>query len=947
MKRALVLTASLLALLAAIPAEVSAQPAAAPAASSVAGKPIEYTFRTLPNGLKVYAVRDTSTANVAVQVWYGVGSKDDPRGRSGFAHLFEHLMFKQTRHLANEQFDRLTEDVGGYNNASTNDDYTDYFEVVPANHLERILWAEAERMSNLVVDEAVFKSERDVVKEELRQRVLAQPYGKLFYLLFPQISFDRSPYGRPGIGSIADLDAATVDDVRAFHATYYRPDNATLFVVGNFDDAQLDRWVDKYFGPVRRPSTPLPRVTTLEPERTAPRTWTVYEPNTPLPAVLISYPWPQADSPDIPALMVADAILSNGQSSRLYRSLVYEKQLAQSAFTFTGSSQQPGAMAAVAILAGGKTIDEGEAALRAEVTRMGAEPVTAAELAEAKNELVSGALREQETADGKARALARGVVLANDPNQVNTLIGRIQAVTAADVQRVARKYWRDDRRAVIRYLPDDNKPADARSYSTAETIIDAPLSAPEGIRIVTPAPEAERVRPPEPAAPINLAVSAPAERTLPNGLRVIVSPDRDLPLVTSILTFDAGGAADPANRAGVANMTATLVTKGTRTRSAGQIAQGIEALGGDLDSGAGYDGSSLTLTVKSDQLAPAMTIFADVARNPAFAAEELARERRQGLDNLEVSMSDPADLAAFAAARAVFGNAGYGHPLAGTQSSLKAMTAADVQAYHRAYWRPDNATLILTGDITPEQGFAMAERMFGDWRGSGPLARPAPVRAASTGPRVIVIDLPDSGQAAVAVTRPGLGRSDPAYYQALVANNVLGGGYSSRLNQEIRIKRGLSYGARSNLAFRRDPGPLVVTTQTKNESALEVVELIMAELTRLGSETVPANELAARQAVVIGSFGRSLETTEDYAGLLSNLALYEVDLSEVGRYVSRVQGVTPAQIRAVYGQAFDPSQASIVVAGDAKIFLEALKAKYPNVEVIKVDQLNLDTATLR
>ncbi len=948
MKRALVLSASLFALLAAAPAPALAQAAPAAAEAARTGAPVDFRYRELPNGLKVYSVRDPSTANVSVQVWYGVGSKDDPRGRSGFAHLFEHLMFKQTRHLANEQFDRLTEDVGGYNNASTNDDYTDYFEVVPANHLRRILWAEAERMSNLVVDEGVFKSERDVVKEELRQRVLAQPYGKLFYLLFPQISFDRSPYGRPGIGSIEDLDAATIEDVRAFHATYYRPDNATLFVVGNFDQAELDRWIDDYFGKVRRPSRPMPRVTTVEPMRQSAKTWTVFEPNTPLPAVLISYPYPAANSADIPALMVADAILSKGESSRLYQSLVYEQQLAQSAFTFTGLSQQPGAMAVVAILAGGKTAEEGERSLRAEVGRLSSEPVTAAELAEAKNQLIMDALRERETADGKARALARAAFLHGDADQVNRLIGQIGEVTAEDVRRVAGRYLADERRAVIRYLPEDQKPAGVTpTYGTAPTVVDAPLAAPSDIRIVTPAPEAERQRPPEPGQPIALAVAPPAERTLANGLRVVVSPDRDLPLVTASLVVETGGAADPAGKAGVANLSADLVTKGTATRSATDIAQQIEALGGELDSGAGYDGSSLGLTVKADQLEPAMAIFADVARNPAFAAEELERQRRQALDDLEVAMSDPAALASFAAARAVYGDAPYGRPLGGTKTSLAAITPADVAAFHAAHWRPGNATLILTGDITPEAGFALAERMFGDWSGAAATAASTPAATAPSGPRVIVIDLPQSGQAAVAVTRPGMARTDPRYYEATVANNVLGGGYSSRLNQEIRIKRGLSYGARSSVAFRREAGPLVASTQTKNESAVEVVGLILAELARLGADPVAAEELAARQAVIIGGFGRSLETTEDFAGVLGGLALYEVSLDEVGRYVDRVRAVTPEQVRAVGQQVFDPSQASIVVAGDASIFLDALKAKYPNLEVIKASELNLDSASLK
>ena len=216
--------------------------------------PIHYTSRTLANGLRVYAVRDPASANVSVQVWYNVGSRDDPRGRSGFAHLFEHMMFKASRNLVPEQFDRLTEDVGGFNNASTNDDYTNYYEVVPANHLERLLWAEAERMGSLVVQPDYFASERDVVKEEYRSSVLAAPYGRMFYLYLPEISYDVLPYGRPGIGSIEDLDAATIEDVRAFHATYYRPDNAVLVVAGNFDPAQLDQWVDHYFGPIARPA---------------------------------------------------------------------------------------------------------------------------------------------------------------------------------------------------------------------------------------------------------------------------------------------------------------------------------------------------------------------------------------------------------------------------------------------------------------------------------------------------------------------------------------------------------------------------------------------------------------------------------------------------------------------------------------------------------------------
>ena len=258
-------------------------------ASAVAVKPIAFTEKTLANGLRVYAIRDTGTPNVSVQVWYDVGSKDDPKGKSGFAHMFEHLMFKSTRNLVSEQMDRLTEDVGGYNNASTNDDYTNYYEVVPANHLQRLLFAEADRMASLVVEPKSFASERDVVKEELRQSTLARPYGKLFSVYMPALAYTTHPYARGTIGSLENLEAAGIDDVRAFHATYYRPDNAVLVVSGNFDPAQLDAWITQYFGGIKRPAEAIPRVTVAEPARTSAVTRTVYEPNTPLPAVLISW----------------------------------------------------------------------------------------------------------------------------------------------------------------------------------------------------------------------------------------------------------------------------------------------------------------------------------------------------------------------------------------------------------------------------------------------------------------------------------------------------------------------------------------------------------------------------------------------------------------------------------------------------------------------------------
>jgi zinc protease len=416
---------------------------------------LKFTDRTLPNGLRVLSAPDPSSPTVAIQVWYHVGSKDDPPQRSGFAHLFEHIMFKSTKNMKSEMMDRLTEDVGGFNNAFTADDVTVYYEVVPSNYLETLIWAEADRLSGLNVDDANFKSERDVVKEEYRQSVLAPPYGRFFYLL-QEKSFIEHPYKRPTIGSIEDLDAASLHDVQEFHSTYYRPDNATLVVVGDFDPKQLDAWVDKYFGPIAKPDRPLPRVKVKEPPREKETRLTEYGSND-LPAVGLTYLTPRQADPDSDALRVADAILSSGESSRLYHSLVYTQQLAAEADSNAETREDASLFVLLAVLSEGKKPDDAEKSLLAEIKKLQDAPVSAAELDKAKNQIITDQLRQRETSNGKALALGEAAVLLGDPARVNTDLSRLQAVTAANVQRVMKKYFSDQNRLVLYYLPQAAK----------------------------------------------------------------------------------------------------------------------------------------------------------------------------------------------------------------------------------------------------------------------------------------------------------------------------------------------------------------------------------------------------------------------------------------------------------------------------------------------------------
>ena len=446
----------------------------------------------LANGLQFIWLENHETPTVAVQVWYRVGSKDDPAGRSGFAHLFEHMMFKSTKRMPNEFLDRLTEDVGGENNAFTQDDVTVYHETVPSNHLERLLWAEAERLSSLEVNDENFHTERDVVKEEFRQSVLAQPYGEFGEFTIKQ-SFAEHPYKRPTIGSIEELDASVLDEVRAFHATFYRPDNAVLVVAGDFDPAQLQRWVDQYFAPLAKPETPIPRVTVEEPARTEARTVREYDAKVPLPALAMTWLAPKIASAETPALTLLAEVLAGGESSRLYQSLIYRQQLAQSAEFSADLRADAGLLTCEIVLASGVKIENVDVAVRAEIAAVAQLGISEVELTTARNQTLASKLAERETNSGKATELGYAATLLGDPERANATLNELQAVTAAQVQEVARKWFTDANRLTIEYLPasmqpktkDNTPPGKARASHTAAKPKPAPTPAPAA----TPAPK--------------------------------------------------------------------------------------------------------------------------------------------------------------------------------------------------------------------------------------------------------------------------------------------------------------------------------------------------------------------------------------------------------------------------------------------------------------------------
>jgi zinc protease len=454
--------------------------------------------------------------------------------------------------------------------------------------------------------------------------------------------------------------------------------------------------------------------------------------------------------------------------------------------------------------------------------------------------------------------------------------------------------------------------------------------------------------PPPPSAPRAVKLPTPVEMTLENGLRVIVVESHKVPLASAQMFIRSGSEVDPPSLAGLADVTANLLTKGTATRTATQIAVAIEALGGSIGSASGWDRSTAGVEVMSNKFGEAMDILADVILQPAFKDDELERLRAQTLDELRVTFSQPGPLARFTAARVVFGDSPYGHPAGGTPQSIALIKRDDVVKLHSTYYRPDNALLVVGGDVKAEDVFAAAKKLFGKW--TKPMTTlpttPASPRAATATGRVVVVDKPDSGQAAVYIERLGIKRDDPGFYPGIVTNAVLSG-YSGRLNQEIRIKRGLSYGAGSGLDARRDIGPFVATAQTKNTSGAEVASLLLAEVTKLGTEPVSEQELVPRKASLAGDFSRSLETSNGLAGQVAGLALFGLPLSQLDSHISKITAVSPAEVRKFAETHLSSPGMSVVVVGDAKAFIDDLRKRFPNVEVIAIDELDLNSAKLK
>jgi zinc protease len=877
--------------------------AQAPAASDA--PKIQFEKFTLPNGLQVILHVDRKLPIVHVNEWFHVGSKNEKPGRTGFAHLFEHMMFEGSKD-ADGGYWGYAEKAGanvreGGVNGTTNSDRTNYFITVPSGNLEHALWLEADRIATLtdVTDQKKLDNQRDVVKNERRQSLENQPYGRAFVLLFDSVFPAGHPYHWPVIGSQEDLTAAKLDDVKDFFRQYYAPNNLSMVIAGDFDPVEAKRLVEKYFGDIP-PGPPLDRPSVWVPTLSGERTVEVND-RVALERVYFAWPSPGYFTADDAALDIAARILSDGLSSRLNRALVYDQQLATAVAAFNATSEIASMFVVQATARPGVPLAKLEPILTSEIARLAKEGPTAVELTRAKtkqeSEFISG-LERIGGFGGKADVLNLYNTFLGDPGNVDADINRYRALTPGDIQRAVSKWIDTPNRAVLRFHPDASKrPANAMTLDRSKM---PPLG--EDRPFVAPAVQSAK---------------------LANGLQVFVVERHDLPKVNVRIVSRAGAASDPVDKLGVANLALATIDLGTPTRKALEIEDGLGALGTELAANPGREGAALSFDVLTRNLAPAMDIVSDVVQHPTYPADEFAREKKRVLDQLAQADRSGNALAQRIQPMLAFGPTHpYGRPVAGLKGTVEAITREDLVQFHQARWKPGSTALVIAGDITLADATALATKAFGGWTGgAAPLVTVPPPTPAPAG-RLYLVDRPDAAQTVVAQYLPAPTRTSPDYDALTLVDAVWGGGgVSTRLNLNLRENKGYSYAIFSSFNPMRMSGNWFAGGGIQTDKTAPAIAEFDKEMKDLaGAKPISADELAVARQRRMRGYAQRFESLDRVTAEIANLWVIGLPLTELQREYDGTGKQTLDQVLAAEKKYVSPSASSMLLVGDrAKI----------------------------
>jgi zinc protease len=872
----------------------------------------------LSNGLRVIVHEDRKAPIVAVQIWYHVGSKNEVPGKTGFAHLFEHLMFNGSENHNDEWF-RPLQEVGATNvNGSTDFDRTNYFETVPTSALDLALWMESDRMGHLLgaIDQKKLDEQRGVVQNEKRQGENA-PYGKAFPTIVTNLFPPGHPYSWEVIGSMDDLNAASLDDVKKWFSTYYGPNNATLVLAGDIDLATAKDKVQRYFGDIP-PGPPLTRRDRAIPVSVPPTRITMQDR---VPEARIYKVWlgPEWAADDSTYLQLADYALTSGKTSRLYQRLVYKDQIATDAGAFALNNEIAGAYIVYATAAPGQDLAKVEKALDEELARFLAQGPTRAELDRAKTEIRAGFARGVEQVGGsrgKSSILAENAVFGGRPDFYKHSLELLRNATPQQVLATART-WIKGTPLVLEVQPFSRQ-----------------LKAGQG--------GADRSKLPTPTSFPDAPFPAMSQATLPNGMRLIVAERHAVPVVQFSLQLNAGFAADQFASPGVANMTMEMLDEGTTSMDALKIDDALARLGADLNTGANLDFSVVSLSALKENLDASLGIYADVILNPSFAPAELDRLKRLQLAGIQQEKTTPSSMALRVLPRLLYGEGhAYALPMtgSGTEKSVAALTRDDLVKYHSTWFKPNNATLIVVGDTTLAEIRPKLESLFSRWQRGDVPEKKLPAVGLPDKPRVYLIDRPGSEQSMIIAGEliPAKNQTDEIAINAM--DDILGGAFTSRINMNLREDKTWSYGADTTIVDTQAQRPFLAiapvqadkTAPSMREMRKEIDEFVTS---RMATDAEVATSKRRSTLTLPGRWETARAVARDIAALVR----FKLPDDYWSNYAELVTKLTPNEVTGAAKRLLQPNRLTWVVVGDRKLIEAEVRAlNFGEVSVVDAD----------
>jgi len=886
---------------------------------------IKYQKYTLPNGLTVITHEDHRLPLVAVDLWYHVGPLNERPGRTGFAHLFEHMMFEGSEHVGEKAHIKDVEGAGATDvNGTTDFDRTNYFETMPSNQLELALWLESDRMGFLMegLDRKLLTNQRDVVRNERRQGE-GQPYDvadeAVFHLLFPK----DHPYYGSVIGSHRDIESARLADVRDFHQQFYTPNNASIAVAGDFDPARLKALLEKYFGPIPRGPAVQP-VHVVTPAITSERRATITD-TVKLSRLSIAWLTPPAYSPEAYGVDTAIFALGSAKASRLRQALVIKSQVAQSVNCDTDELKLTGIASCDITAKPGVKLEDLEATFWKELNKLQQEGPTAEEVDASKALRLTSKINGLERLGGfggVADTLDQYNQYTGDPGFLPKDLAMVEAVTPASVQSAARKYLSKDS-AVVVYCVPGKKVLEDVPRSPEDTDANVKITNPYSAAFEKSQDWRKNKPGPGPAPVLHLPV--PKEFTLDNSLKVLLVEEHSLPLLTAELVSRAGSENNQAATAGLASLASEVMGDGTESRSLAKLAEDQESIGTHINTTAGMDSSAISMSVLTSNADRGMSLLSDVALHPAFRTDDVERRRAQRLVRISQETDNVYQIAFRVGPKLLFGDQPYGLSGNGTTESVKAITPAEISDFYQHHYGPDDSVLVLVGDINQAEARKLAEDSFGGWKNQADAAPQLPAAPEAPATHVVIVDKPGAPQTALLAFGNGVPETSPDAELLEVLDYTLGSSFGSRINMNLREVHGYTYGAFSGFQEFRAGGSFLAGALVRTDVTAAAAKEMMNEIRNFPDHPSTAEELAAAKEASIRSLPGQFETNASIARALNGLFLYDRPLDYYAKLPGKFQAVSENDIARAAKQYLHPDQLIILTAGDRTKIEPSLK----------------------